>query len=236
MPKHGKKFTKVAANFPKRDNPVANQAEALSLVKQNAFAKFDETVEVAVRLGVDPRHADQVVRGTVVLPHGTGKSVRVLVIAQGEKVAEAQEAGADFVGPEYVQKIKDGWLDFDVAVATPDMMGQLGQLGRVLGPRGLMPSPKAGTVTFDVGKAVREIKAGKIEFRVDRTGNLHAPIGRVSFDADKLSQNLDAFMDTVVRAKPSASKGTYIRSVTVSSTMGPGVRIDPNLYRRAGAR
>jgi large subunit ribosomal protein L1 len=236
MPKHGKKFVKAATAFPRRENPVGSPNEAVRLVKQNAFAKFDETVEVAVRLGVDPRHADQVVRGTVVLPHGTGKSVRVLVVAQGDKAKEAQDAGADFVGPEFIQKIKDGWLDFDVAVATPDMMGQLGQLGRVLGPRGLMPSPKAGTVTFEVSRAVREIKAGKIEFRVDRTGNLHAPIGRVSFEEKALSENLDAFMDTVVRAKPSASKGTYIRSVTVSSTMGPGVRIDPNLYRRVAAR
>jgi large subunit ribosomal protein L1 len=236
MPRHGKKFNKAANLMPRRENPVGSPDEALKLVKQNAFARFDETVEVAVRLGVDPRHADQVVRGTVVLPHGTGKSVRVLVVAQGDKAKEAQDAGADFVGPEFIQKIKDGWLDFDVAVATPDMMGQFGQLGRVLGPRGLMPSPKAGTVTVDVGKAVREIKAGKIEFRVDRTGNLHAPIGRVSFDEQKLTENLGAFMDTIVRAKPSAAKGTYIRSVTVSSTMGPGVRIDPNLYRRVGAR
>ena len=236
MPKHGKKFTKAETLAPRRENPAQSTNEALEIVKKVAFAKFDESVEVAVRLGVDPRHADQVVRGTVVLPHGTGKSVRVLVLAQGEKAKEAEEAGADFFGMEYVQKIKDGWLDFDVAVATPDVMGQVGQLGRVLGPRGLMPSPKAGTVTFDVGKAVREIKAGKIEFRVDKTGNLHAPIGRVSFTVENLQANLDAFMDTVVRAKPSASKGTYIRSVTVSSTMGPGIRIDPNLYRRVGAR
>ena len=236
MPSHGKKYSKAFTAFPSKEAPVADPKDAVKLVKEKAFAKFDETVEVAVRLGVDPRHADQVVRGTVVLPHGTGKSVRVLVIAQGEKVKEAEEAGADFVGTEYVQKIKDGWLDFDAIVATPDVMGQLGQLGRVLGPRGLMPSPKAGTVTFDVGKAVREIKAGKIEFRVDRTGNLHAPIGRVSFPEDKLAENLDAFMDTVVRAKPAASKGTYIKTVTVSSTMGPGVRIDPNLYRRVATR
>jgi len=236
MPKHGKKYGKAAAVMPRRDAPLADAGEALKLVKENAFAKFDETVEVAVRLGVDPRHADQVVRGTVVLPHGTGKPVRVLAITQGDKVREAEEAGADFVGMDYIQKIKDGWLDFDVIVATPDVMGQLGQLGRVLGPRGLMPSPKAGTVTMDVARAVREIKAGKIEFRVDRTGNLHAPIGRVSFDPAKLVENLDAFMDTVVRAKPSAAKGTYIKSVTVSSTMGPGVRIDPNLYRRVSAR
>jgi large subunit ribosomal protein L1 len=236
MPRHGKKYTKAFAGFPAKDAPFADATEAVKLVKEKAFAKFDETVEVAVRLGVDPRHADQVVRGTVVLPHGTGKSMRVLAIAQGEKVKEAEEAGAEYVGTEFIQKIKDGWLDFDAIVATPDVMGQLGQLGRVLGPRGLMPSPKAGTVTFDIGKAVREIKAGKIEFRVDKTGNLHAPIGRVSFDQDKLAENLDAFMDTVVRAKPAAAKGTYIKTVTVSSTMGPGVRIDPNLYRRVGAR
>ncbi len=236
MPNHGKKYAKAVSAFPSKEAPVADPKDAVKLVKEKAFAKFDETVEVAVRLGVDPRHADQVVRGTVVLPHGTGKSVRVLVIAQGEKVKEAEEAGADYAGIEDVQKLKDGWLDFDAIVATPDVMGQLGQLGRVLGPRGLMPSPKAGTVTFDVARAVREIKAGKIEFRVDRTGNLHAPIGRVSFSEDKLAENLDAFMDTVVRAKPAAAKGTYIKTVTVSSTMGPGVRIDPNLYRRVATR
>jgi large subunit ribosomal protein L1 len=236
MPKHGKKYLKAAALAPRRESPSQNTTEAMQLVKDAAFAKFDESVEVAVRLGVDPRHADQVVRGTVVLPHGTGKSVRVLVLTQGEKAKEAEEAGADYAGLEYVQKIKDGWLDFDVAVATPDVMGQVGQLGRVLGPRGLMPSPKAGTVTFEVGRAVREIKAGKIEFRVHKTGNLHAPIGRVSFGVDRLTANLEAFMETVVRAKPAASKGTYIKSVTVSSTMGPGIRIDPNLYRRVAAR
>jgi large subunit ribosomal protein L1 len=225
-----------AATGVRRDIPVEDPKAALSLVKERAFARFDESVEIAVRLGVDPRHADQVVRGTVVLPHGTGKVTRVLVLAQGDKAKEAEEAGADHVGMEHVQKIKDGWTDFDVAVATPDVMGQVGQLGRILGPRGLMPSPKAGTVTFDVGKAVREIKAGKIEFRVDKTGNLHAAIGRVSFGLENLTANLDAFMETVVRAKPSSSKGTYIRSVTVSSTMGPGVRIDPNLYRRVAAR
>jgi large subunit ribosomal protein L1 len=232
MPKHGKKYEKANAAI-KRDLLVEDTSAAMKIVKESAFAKFDESVEIAVRLGVDPRHADQVVRGTCVLPHGTGKTIRVLVLAQGEKVKEAEDAGADYVGLEFVQKIKDGWLDFDVAVATPDVMGQVGQLGRVLGPRGLMPSPKAGTVTFDVGKAVGEIKAGKIEFRVDKTGNLHAAIGRVSFEVEKLSANLDVFMDTVVRARPSAAKGIYIRSVTVSSTMGPGVRIDPNLYRRA---
>ena len=235
MPKHGKKYSKAFSAFPAKEAPINDPNEAVKLVKEKAFAKFDETVEVAVRLGVDPRHADQVVRGTVVLPHGTGKTVRVLAIAQGDKAKEAEDAGADWVGTDYIQKIKDGWLDFDAIVATPDVMGQLGQLGRVLGPRGLMPSPKAGTVTFDIGKAIKDIKAGKIEFRVDRTGNVHAPIGRVSFDEQKLAENLDAFMDTVVRAKPASSKGTYIKTVTVSSTMGPGVRIDPNLYRRVGA-
>ena len=207
--------------------------EAVKLVKELAFAKFDETVEIAARLGVDPRKADQVVRGTVVLPHGTGKTVRVLVIAQGDKAKEAEEAGADFVGVEFIDKIKGGWLDFDVCVATPDLMGKVGPLGRVLGPRGLMPTPKAGTVTVDVGRAVKEIKAGKIEFRVDKTGNVHAPIGKVSFSAEHLRDNLASFMDQIVRAKPSSAKGTYVKSVTVSSTMGPGVHIDPNLYRRA---
>jgi large subunit ribosomal protein L1 len=230
MPRHGKKFREAQARVPEGSSFAPE--EAVSLVKELSFAKFDETVEVAVRLGVDPRHADQIVRGAVVLPHGTGKTARVLVIAQGEKAREAEDAGADFVGTEYVQRIKDGWLDFDVAVATPDMMGQVGQLGRILGPRGLMPTPKAGTVTMDVSRAVREIKAGKIEFRVDRTGNVHVPIGKVSFDPDKLQENLNAFMDTVIRAKPAAAKGQYVRGVTVSSTMGPGVQVDQNLYRR----
>ena len=230
MPKHGKKFREAQARVPEGQN--YSVTEAVSLVKELSFAKFDETVEAAVRLGVDPRHADQIVRGAVVLPHGTGKTARVLVIAQGDRAREAEEAGADFVGVEYVQKIKDGWLDFDVAVATPDMMGQVGQLGRILGPRGLMPTPKAGTVTMDVSRAVREIKAGKIEFRTDKTGNLHVPIGKVSFDGTKLEENLSAFMETVIRAKPSAAKGTYVRGITVSSTMGPGVTVDANLFRR----
>jgi large subunit ribosomal protein L1 len=229
MADHGKKYRKVVEG---RDTLQRWQPrEALQQVKGRAFAKFDETVDIAVRLGVDPRHADQIVRGTVVLPHGTGKKVRVLVITQGEKVKEAEAAGADFVGIEYVQKIKDGWLDIDAIVATPDVMGQLGPLGRVLGPRGLMPNPKAGTVSMDVGKAVRDIKAGKIEFRVDKTGNVHAPIGKASFSVEQLEQNYVAFMDTIVRAKPSAAKGTYVRTVAVSSTMGPGYRIDPALYR-----
>jgi len=231
MPRQGKRYAAAKAKVP----PGVKLApdEAIKLVKDLSFANFDETVEVAARLGVDPRKADQIVRGTVVLPHGTGKEVRVLVIAQGEKEAEARDAGADYVGTEYVDKIKSGWLDFDVAVATPDMMSKVGPLGRILGPRGLMPTPKAGTVTFDVGRAVKEIKAGKIEFRVDKTGNVHAPIGRVSFSEDQLRDNLGAFMDQIVRAKPSGAKGTYVRSVTVTSTMGPGVAIDPNLYRRS---
>jgi large subunit ribosomal protein L1 len=229
MRTHGKKFRAAAE---KVNADTAYQArQAIDLVKDAAFAKFDETVEVAVRLGVDPRHADQIVRGTVVLPAGTGKSVRVLVIAQGPKQAEAEAAGADLVGVEYVQRIKDGFLDFDVMVATPDLMGQVGQLGRVLGPRGLMPNPKAGTVTFDVGRAVRELKAGKIEFRVDKGGNVHAPIGKVSFAPEALEQNFSALMDQIVRSKPSAAKGVYVRNVAVSSTMGPGVRIDTTQYR-----
>jgi large subunit ribosomal protein L1 len=229
MPAQGKKFLAAEARVDR--NRSYSIKDAVETVKSGAFAKFNETVDVAVRLGVDPRHADQVVRGTVVLPHGTGKSVRVLVITQGERVKEAEAAGADFVGVEYVQKLKDGWLECDVIVATPDVMGQLGQLGKVLGPRGLMPNPKAGTVTMDVTKAVREIKAGKIEFRVDKTGNVHAPIGKVKFTADQLADNLTAFMDTIVRAKPAAAKGVYIRSATVSSTMGPGVRLDTAVYR-----
>ena len=229
MRSHGKKYTAAAKN---RDIATQYQArQALEIVKKSSFAKFDETVEVAVRLGVDPRHADQVVRGTVVLPAGTGKSVRVLVIAAGDRAREAQEAGADFVGTEYIQRIKDGWLDFNVLIATPDQMGQLGQLGRVLGPRGLMPNPKAGTVTMNVANAVRETKAGKIEFRVDKSGNVHAPIGKVSFGVEALETNFTAFMDQIVRSKPSASKGVYVRTVCISSTMGPGVTIDTTPYR-----
>ncbi|MBA3889218.1 MAG: 50S ribosomal protein L1 [Gemmatimonadaceae bacterium] len=229
MRAHGKKYEAAAK---KRELATAYQArKAIEVVKEAAFAKFDETVEVAVRLGVDPRHADQVVRGTVVLPAGTGKAVRVLVIAAGDKVKEAEEAGADFVGTEFLQKIKDGWLDFDVLIATPDQMGQLGALGRVLGPRGLMPNPKAGTVTFNVGNAVRETKAGKIEFRVDKSGNVHAAIGKVSFPIEALETNFNAFMDQIVRAKPTAAKGVYVRNVAVSSTMGPGVTVDTTPYR-----
>ena len=227
---HGKKYRAAEKN---RDIVTSYQPkQALEIVKKSAFAKFDETVEVAVRLGVDPKHADQVVRGTVVLPAGTGKSVRVLVIATGDKAKEAEAAGADFVGADdMVAKIKDGWLDFDVLVATPDQMGKLGQLGRVLGPRGLMPNPKAGTVTMDVTRAVRETKAGKIEFRVDKAGNVQAPIGKVSFPLESLETNFNAFMDQIVRSKPASSKGVYVRNVSVSSTMGPCVKVDTNPYR-----
>src|SRR3954470_18495135 len=214
MKTHGKKFRAAAE---KRGNPETRHQprQAIDLVKSTAFAKFDETVEVAVRLGVDPKHADQAVRGTVVLPAGTGKSVRVLVIATGDKAKEAEAAGADMVGAdEYVAKIKDGWLDFDVLIATPDQMGKLGQLGRVLGPRGLMPNPKAGTVTMDVTRAIRETKAGKIEFRVDKAGNVQAAIGKVSFPLESLETNFNAFMDQIVRSKPASSKGVYIRNVS----------------------
>jgi large subunit ribosomal protein L1 len=222
---HGKRYRAAAATLEPRR--LYSPREAVERVKAAAFAKFDESVDVAVRLGVDPKHADQVVRGTVTLPHGTGKPVRVLVIAQGEKAKDAEAAGADYVGIEYVQKLKDGWLDADVIVATPDVMGQLAPLGRVLGPRGLMPNPKAGTVTMDVARAVKELKAGKIEFRVDKNGIVHAPIGKRSFPVEALEENLRAFLDAVVRAKPAAAKGQYLRSVTVSSTMGPGVPVDP---------
>jgi large subunit ribosomal protein L1 len=229
MARHGKKYRGAVAEL--QEESFFEPREALQTVKEASFAKFDETVDIAVRLGVDPRHADQIVRGTVVLPAGTGRTVRILVIAQGDKAKEAEEAGADFVGREYIEKIEGGWLDFDVAIATPDLMKDVAKLGRVLGPRGLMPTPKAGTVTMDVGRAVSEAKAGKIEFRVDKFGNVHAPIGKVSFELASLVQNFDALMDAVKRNRPSAAKGTYVRSITVSSTMGPGVAIDPTLYR-----
>ncbi|HLJ61467.1 MAG TPA: 50S ribosomal protein L1 [bacterium] len=202
---------------------------AVALLKQMPTAKFDETIEAHVRLGIDPKQADQQVRGTVVLPHGTGKSVRVLVFAKGDKVKEAQEAGADYAGlEEFAEKIQGGWLEFDVAVATPDVMNVVGRLGRVLGPRGVMPNPKAGTVTFDVGRAVREIKAGKIEYRVDKFGILHLPLGKASFSTEALLENFGTLMHAVVRNKPAASKGQYLRSVSLSSTMGPGIRVDPS--------
>jgi large subunit ribosomal protein L1 len=231
MARHGKQYANAAATID-RAAPLT-PTEALERVKENAYAKFDETVELAVRLGVDPRHADQIVRGTVVLPAGTGRTVRILVIAQGDKAREAEEAGADFVGTEYVEKIEGGWVDFDVAIATPDMMRDVGKLGRILGPRGLMPTPKAGTVTMDVARAVTEARAGRIEFRVDKFGNVHAPIGKVSFELPQLEANLKALMDAIKRQRPGAAKGVYVRSVTVSSTMGPGVPIDPYLYRAA---
>jgi large subunit ribosomal protein L1 len=232
MKTHSKKY-KVAAE--KRNPETRYQPkEAIDLMKSVAFAKFDETVEIAVRLGVDPKHADQAVRGTVVLPAGTGKTVRVLVIAAGDKAREAEAAGADYVGTEYIAKIKENWMDFDVLIATPDQMGQLGALGRILGPRGLMPNPKAGTVTFDVTRAVKETKAGKIEYRVDKAGNVHAAIGKVSFTPEALASNFTAFMDQIVRAKPSTSKGVYIRNVAISSSMGPGFNIDITPYRTTG--
>ena len=206
--------------------------EAISLVKQTAKAKFDETIEISVRLGVDPRHADQQVRGAVVLPHGTGKTIKVLVIAKADKATEAEAAGADYVGAEdMIAKIQGGWFDFDVCVATPDMMGMVGRLGRVLGPKGLMPNPKSGTVTMDVTRAIHDIKAGKVEYRVDKTAIIHCPLGKASFDAEKLTENLRALMDAIVKARPAAAKGTYLRSVVISSTMGPGIKVDSSVTR-----
>jgi large subunit ribosomal protein L1 len=202
--------------------------EACALVKAASYAKFDESVDLAVRLGVNPKHADQMVRGATVLPFGLGKTVRVLVFAKGEKANEAEAAGADYIGADdLVQKVQDGWLDFDTVIATPDMMGQVGRLGRVLGPRGLMPNPKVGTVTFDVTKAVQDVKAGKVEFRVEKAGIVHAPVGKRSFDPDKLAGNSRALLDALLRAKPASAKGQYLRSITMSTTMGPGIKIDP---------
>ena len=223
----GKKYIESSKLIDK--NALYTPAEALELAVKTAKAKFDETIELHVRLGVDPRHADQQVRGAVVLPNGTGRSVRVLVFAKGAKATEAQEAGADFVGAEeLVQKIQgENWFDYDVVVATPDMMGVVGRLGRVLGPKGLMPNPKSGTVTFDVAKAIEEIKAGKVEYRVDKTSIVHCPIGKKSFGAEKLKENFTALMEALVKAKPAAAKGQYLKSVSVSSTMGPGAKINP---------
>jgi len=228
MGKHGKKYRAGAAKL----YPIE---EAVRLALETKSAKFDETVELAVRLGVDPRQADQNVRGTVMLPHGTGKNVRVLVIAKGDKVKEAEEAGADFAGGEELTKriTEENWLDFDTVVATPDMMGVVGRLGKILGPRGLMPNPKVGTVTFDVGKTVREVKAGKVEYRVEKAGIVHVPVGKASFGAEKLVDNAGALIAALVRAKPAAAKGHYLRSIFVSTTMGPGVAIDPNTATRA---
>src|SRR5689334_23461361 len=224
MRKHGKKYTAARAQIGDRSYSIE---EAIPLVQKVKYAKFDETVELTARLGVDPKHADQMVRGTVVLPHGLGKSKKVLAIASDEKQKEAQDAGADHVaGEEVVEKINGGWMDFDAVVATPDMMRAVGRLGKVLGPRGLMPNPKTGTVTFEIANAVKEIKAGKVECRVDKTGIIHAPVGKTSFPATNLIANTHALVDSIVKAKPAAAKGKYLRTVTLSSTMGPGVRID----------
>jgi large subunit ribosomal protein L1 len=232
MRKRGKKFTAARTLVP-ADRTYSIE-DAIPLVQKAKFAKFDETVDISLRLGVDPKHADQMVRGTVVLPHGLGKSKRVLAIAGGEKQKEAQAAGADVVGgEEMVEKIQGGFMDFDAVVATPDMMRAVGRLGKVLGPRGLMPNPKTGTVTTDIAKAVQEIKAGKVEFRVDKTGIIHAPVGKSSFPAANLIANAHALVDSIVKAKPAAAKGKYLRSVTVSSTMGPGVRIDTTIIDAA---
>ena len=231
--RHGKRY-RAAAELVSQAGQVKDLAEAVKLVKQTARAKFDETIVVSSHLGVDPRHSDQLVRGTVVLPHGTGKSLRVLVLCKGDREKEAQAAGADFVGSdEYIKKIQDGWLDVDAIVATPDLMGEVGKLGRVLGPRGLMPNPKSGTVTFDVAKAVKELKAGKIEFRVDKGSNVHAAVGKASFTQEKLLENASVFLRELVRAKPPAAKGTYIKSLTLSSTMGPGIDLDPTAVTAA---
>lgn len=220
----GKKYREAAAKIDR--SKLYDPAEAVDLVRDTTTTKFDATVEVAVRLGVNPKHADQMVRGAVVLPHGTGKSPRVLVFAKGEKIREAEEAGADAVGAEdLVARIQEGWLEFDVAVATPDMMSVVGRLGKLLGPRGLMPNPKAGTVTFDVADAVREIKAGKIEYRTEKTGIVHAPIGKVSFDQQALLENFHSLVDALIRAKPATARGQYLRAITLSTTMGPGVRV-----------
>jgi large subunit ribosomal protein L1 len=225
MPKRGKKYLNSRAKFDTQQ--YYNFAESLEKAIESSYAKFDETVDLAIRLGVDPRHADQMVRGTVVLPNGLGKEVKVLVFAKGEKESEAKDAGADFVGnDDLVEKIKDGWFGFDKAVATPDMMGSVGKIGRMLGPRGLMPNAKTGTVTFDVGKAVQELKAGKIDFRVEKAGIVHVPMGKVSFGVEKLFENITAFLETIQRLKPASSKGTYMKSIAVSTTMGPGFKVD----------
>jgi large subunit ribosomal protein L1 len=208
--------------------------EGLKLLKEAGRAKFDESVDMAIRLGVNPKHADQMIRGTLVLPHGVGKTVKILVFAKGEKEREAREAGADLVGAEdLVEKITGGWTDFDKAIATPDLMGMVGKLGKILGPRGLMPNPKVGTVTFDVGRAIKELKAGRVEFKVDKTGIVHTTVGKISFDTEKLKENVLALMDVIVRAKPASSKGIYLKSVAISTTMGPGIKLDPNVLRGA---
>ncbi|KXG08719.1 50S ribosomal protein L1 [Anoxybacillus rupiensis] len=229
MAKRGKKYLEAAKLVDRYT--AYSVTEAIELVKKTSIAKFDATVEVAFRLGVDPKKADQQIRGAVVLPHGTGKVQRVLVFAKGEKAKEAEAAGADYVGDtEYINKIQQGWFDFDVIVATPDMMGEVGKLGRILGPKGLMPNPKTGTVTFDVARAVKEIKAGKVEYRVDKAGNIHVPIGKISFDNEKLVGNFTTIYETILKVKPAAAKGTYVKNVTVTSTMGPGIKVDPSTF------
>lgn len=231
MAKKGKKYLEALKLVDR--TKTYDIAEAVELVKKTATAKFDETVEVAYRLGVDPKKADQQIRGAFVLPHGTGKTQKVLVFAKGEKAKEAEAAGADYVGDaDYINKINQGWFDFDVVVATPDMMAEVGKLGRVLGPKGLMPNPKTGTVTFDVEKAVKDIKAGKVEYRVDKAGNVHVPIGKVSFDNEKLIENFEAITEAIIKAKPQASKGTYMKNVAISSTMGPGIRVDVSNFAK----
>ncbi|MCP4745362.1 MAG: 50S ribosomal protein L1 [Desulfobacteraceae bacterium] len=230
MPKRGKKYLKSKGNIdPQKRHGFS---EAIESAIKSSYAKFDETIDVAVRLSVDPRHADQMVRGTVVLPNGLGKQVKVLVFAKGEKEAEAKEAGADFVGnDDLIEKIRGGWFGFDKAVATPDMMGSVGKIGKILGPRGLMPNAKTGTVTFDVDKAVQELKAGKIDFRVEKAGIVHAPLGKVSFGVDKIVQNMTAFLETIMKLRPASSKGTYLKGIAVSTTMGPGVKVDTTLVK-----
>jgi len=233
MPKNGKNYNQAREQVDRTKRYPLE--EAVQLAVKASYVKFDETVDMAVRLGVDPRHADQMVRGAVVLPNGTGKTTRVVVFAKGEKEKEALDSGADVVGSEeLIEKIKGGWLEFDKAVATPDLMGQVGKIGKILGPRGLMPNAKTGTVTFDVAKAIREIKAGKIEFRVEKNGIVHAPIGRVSFGLDKLIPNILSFFETILRLKPSSAKGTYLKSITISTTMGPGIKIDPSFIKDIG--
>ena len=225
MAKRGKKYQESRKKAGK--GKIADFTEAVKMSIGTSFAKFDETIDVAVRLGVDPRHADQMVRGSVILPNGIGKEVKVAVFAKGEKEKEAQDAGADFIGnDELIEKIKGGWFGFDKAVATPDMMGSVGKIGKLLGPRGLMPNAKTGTVTFDVGRAVQELKAGKIEFRVEKAGIVHAPVGKVSFGVEKIVENITAFMETIMRLKPAASKGTYLKGIAISTTMGPGIKVD----------
>jgi large subunit ribosomal protein L1 len=230
MPKRGKKYSESKAKALNGTSSSFEEAVKVSL--DASYAKFDETVDVAVRLGVDPRHADQMIRGTVVLPNGLGKEVKVLVFAKGEKEKEGQDAGADFVGnDDLIEKIKEGWFGFDKAIATPDMMGSVGKIGKLLGPRGLMPNAKTGTVTFDVARAVNELKAGKIDFRVEKTGIVHAPMGKVSFGVEKIVQNITAFLETIMRLKPSSSKGTYVKGLAISTTMGPGVKVDTALMK-----